>query len=74
MLSLSRNPRSLPASGSWPQAQQNGRHLGIGHRQTRRHLALLKGGYRRTAQTVGHKQDPHKVERARRPFDSLKKR
>jgi len=48
--------------------------IGIGHRQTRRYLAYLKAGYRRTAQTVGHKQDPDKVERARRTFDSLKKK
>ena len=51
-----------------------GPDIGIGHRQTRRYLALLKAGYRRTAQTVGHKQDPNKVERARRTFDSLKKK
>jgi len=51
-----------------------GADVGIGHRQTRRYLALLKAGYRRTAQTVGHKQDPAKVERARRTFDSLKKK
>jgi putative transposase len=48
--------------------------IAIGHRQTRRYLALLKAGYRRTAQTVGHKQDPKKVERARRTLDSLKKK
>ena len=30
----------------------------------RRYLALLKAGYRRTAQTVGHQQDPAKVMRA----------
>jgi putative transposase len=47
---------------------------GIGHRQTRRYLALLKAGYRRTAQTVGHKQDPAKVERAERVLDGLKKK
>lgn len=51
-----------------------GPDIGIGHRQTRRYLALLKAGYRRTAQTVGHKQDPNEVERARRTFDSLKKK
>src|SRR6187549_362836 len=51
-----------------------GPDIGIGHRQVRRYLALLKAGYRRTAQTVGHKQDPRKVERARRTFDSLKKK
>ena len=48
--------------------------LGIGHRQARRYLALLKAGYRRTAQTVGHKQDPQKVERARRVLGGLKKK
>ena len=48
--------------------------LGIGHRQTRRYLALLKAGYRRTAQTVGHKQDPLKVGRARVVLAGLKKK
>ena len=47
---------------------------GIGHRQTRRYLGLLKAGYRRTAQTVGHKQDPKKAERAGRALDGLKKK
>jgi transposase len=51
-----------------------GPDIGIGHRQTRRYLALLKAGYRRTAQTVGHKQDPNEVQRARHTFDSLKKK
>ena len=51
-----------------------GPDIGIGHRQTRRYLALLKAGYRRTAQSVGHKQDPEKVERARRVLGSLKKK
>lgn len=46
----------------------------IGRRQTRRYLGLLKAGYRRTAQTVGHKQDPHKVERAKTVLASLKKK
>jgi transposase len=51
-----------------------GADVGIGHRQTRRYLTLLKAGYRRTAQTVGHKQDPKKVERAEAVLDSLKKK
>jgi len=55
-------------------AEALGPDLGIGHRQTRRYLALLKAGYRRTAQTVGHKQDPPKVERARRALGGLKKK
>jgi len=48
--------------------------VGIGHRQTRRYLALLNAGYRRTAQTVGHKQDPHRVERAKTVLANLKKK
>jgi putative transposase len=51
-----------------------GPDIGIGHRQTRRYLALLKAGYRRTAQTVGHKQDPKKVERAETVLAGLKKK
>lgn len=51
-----------------------GPDVGIGHRQTRRYLALLRAGYRRTAQTVGHKQDPKKVERAEVVLTNLKKK
>jgi hypothetical protein len=51
-----------------------GPEVGIGHRQTRRYLALLKAGYRRTAQTVGHKQDPQKAERAAAVLAGLKKK
>jgi transposase len=51
-----------------------GPDVGIGHRRTRRYLALLKAGYRRTAQTVGHKQDPKKVERAETVLAGLKKK
>ena len=51
-----------------------GPEVGIGHRQTRRYLALLRAGYRRTAQTVGHKQDPKKVERAEAVLAGLKKK
>src|SRR5262245_25834296 len=46
----------------------------VGPRQTRRYLALLRAGYRRTAQTVGHKQDQAKVERAERLLGGLKKK
>jgi transposase len=55
-------------------AEALGPDVGIGHRQTRRYLALLKAGYRRTAQTVGHKQDPKKVERAEAVLAGLKKK
>src|SRR3954452_835624 len=51
-----------------------GPDIGIGHRQTRRYLALLRAGNRRTAQTVGHKKDPKKVERAEVVLESLKKK
>ena len=43
-------------------------------RQVRRHLARLKAGYRRTAQSVSHKQDPAKAERAGRVLAGLKKK
>lgn len=55
-------------------AEALGPDIGIGHRQTRRYLALLKAGYHRTAQTVGHKQDPKKVERAEAVLAGLKKK
>jgi len=51
-----------------------GPDIGIGHRQTRRYLTLLRAGYRRTAQTVRHKQDPQKVERAKTVLSNLKKK
>ncbi len=55
-------------------AEALGPDIGIGHRQTRRYLALLKAGYRRTAQTVSHKQDTKKVERAEVVLSNLKKK
>ena len=55
-------------------AEALGPNIGIGQRQTRRYLALLKAGYRRTAQTVNHKQDPRKVMRAEKVLANLKKK
>jgi transposase len=55
-------------------AEALGTDIGIGHRQTRRYLALLKAGYRRTAQTVGHKQNADKVARAGAVLGNLKKK
>jgi putative transposase len=55
-------------------AEALGPEVGLGHRQTRRYLALLDAGYRRTAQTVGHKQDPAKVARAEQVLGGLKKK
>ena len=46
----------------------------LGPRQVRRHLKALKAGYRRTASTVAHKQDPAKVERAKQVLGGLKKK
>src|SRR4051812_47718404 len=51
-----------------------GPDVGLGRRQVRRYLALLGAGYRRTAQTVGHKQDPARVARAEATLDALKKK
>ena len=48
--------------------------VGLSARQVRRYLKLMKAGYRRTASTLQHKQDPHKVARAEATLDSLKKK
>lgn len=48
--------------------------LALGARQALRYLRLLDAGYRRTAQTVGHKQDPARVGRAQTVFGGLKKK
>ena len=55
-------------------AESLGPDIGIGQRQTLRYLASLKAGYRRTGQTLHHKQDPAKLERAKRVLDGLKKK
>jgi transposase len=51
-----------------------GQAVELGPRQVRRHLKALKAGYRRTASTVAHKQDPVKVERAKQVLGGLKKK
>src|SRR5262249_7883532 len=43
----------------------------LGPRQVRRYLRLLRAGYRRTASTLGHKQDPAKVARAEQVLAGL---
>ena len=48
--------------------------VALGGRQVRRYLALLKAGYRRTASTLEHKQDPAKVERAKTVLGGVKKK
>ncbi len=50
------------------------RGVSLGARQVRRYLKLLRAGYHRTAATVRHKQDPAKVERAKRVLGGLKKK
>src|SRR5262245_7454548 len=48
--------------------------LDLGPRQVRRYLAALSAGYRRTANSLRHKQDPVKAARAARVLDNLKKK
>jgi transposase len=55
-------------------AEALGPDVRISGRQARRYLALLRAGYRRTAQTVRHMQDPQKVQRAERVLESVKKK
>jgi transposase len=50
------------------------RDFALSPRQVRRYLAMLDAGYRRTATTVGHKQDPVEAERAAKVLDGLKKK
>jgi len=47
--------------------------IALGTRQVRRYLKLLKAGYRRTASSLKHKQDPAKVARATTVLGGLKK-
>jgi transposase len=49
-----------------------GRGIALGARQVRRHLKRIKAGYRRTAQTLKHKQDPARAQRAGRILANLK--
>lgn len=48
------------------------RGISLGPRQVRRHLKRIQAGYRRTASTLKHKQDPAKAERAGRILNNLK--
>jgi transposase len=48
--------------------------IDLGARQVRRHLRRMGARYRRTAQTLRHKQDPARAERARRVLRNLKAR
>ena len=46
--------------------------IAIGPRQVRRYLKWMKAGYRRTASSLAHKQDPEKVARAEVVLENLK--
>jgi putative transposase len=46
----------------------------LGGRQVRRYLHQLEAGYRRTASTLRHKQDPAKVTRAQTVLEGVKKK
>jgi putative transposase len=48
--------------------------LTLSPRQVRRYLRPLRAGYRRTASTLRHKQDPAKVARAKPVLDNLQRR
>jgi transposase len=48
--------------------------LTLGGRQVRRYLHHLRAGYRRTASTLQHKQDPAKLERAKTVLGNVKEK
>jgi transposase len=50
------------------------RGIALSPRQVRRYLGMLQAGWRRTTNTLRHKQDPAKVARAGRVLDHLKKK
>ena len=50
------------------------RGIALSTRQTRKYLKLLGARWRRTVRTLRHKQDPVKVERARRQRATLKQK
>ena len=68
--------RLLAEDRTWTSRQLAGalaeRGISLGARQVRRHLKRLGAGYRRTASTLKHKQDPAKAERAGRVLKNLK--
>ena len=60
--------RCLAEDRTWTSGQLSealaARGIALGPRQVRRHLKRIKAGYRRTASTLKHTQDPAKAERA----------
>jgi putative transposase len=70
--------RSLAEDRTWTSRQLAealaARGIELGPRQVRRYLKRMKAGYRRTAQTLEHKQDPAKAARADEVLANLKAR
>jgi transposase len=68
--------RSLAEDRTWTSRQLSealaARGIELGPRQIRRYLKGMKAGYRRTATTLKHKQNPAKAERAGRVLANLK--
>jgi transposase len=68
--------RLLADDRSWTSRQLSHaltrRGIVLGPRQVRRHLKRIDAGWRRTASTLKHKQDPAKAERAGRILGNLK--
>jgi transposase len=50
------------------------RGIELSARQVRRYLEMMGAGWRRTANSLRHKQDPAKVAQAVRVLDRLKKK
>jgi transposase len=50
------------------------RDIELSARQVRRYLGMMGAGWRRTTNSLRHKQDPAKVARAHRVLDHLKKK
>ena len=67
--------RSLAKDRTWTSRQLSealaARGVGLGPRQVGRYLKRMKAGYRRTASTLKHKQDPAKAQRAGKVLDNL---
>jgi transposase len=68
--------RSLAGDRTWTSRRLSeapaGRGIGLGPRQVRRHLKRMRAGYRRTASTLKHKQDPAEAEGAGEVLGNLK--
>lgn len=71
LTSLLEQERTWTAGQLAEALSQRGIHLSTG--RTRHYLAGMGARWRRTVQSLAHKQDPARLARARRQIDSLKK-